>query len=373
MISLRALEAACEAMLNEEFGELPDEVKYLAGLQRIQYVFVYPEENDIVLAGPGEGWRVDEKANVVGITTGRPVIQLDDLIVALRAVHDARIEGISCSIDPTPEGYQALSRVLDAQRKQPRLVQSMLEPRIKQALGPQVVSITGVPATSHFARVMLAADYRMKRLAMKLQASPVRGLPSYVDIIKSSGPRAVNNANPRWWLACNYEPLAASEDRLAWELRGPGVKAMTEEGFVTAQGEIVPTGRTSPAAEKWAERMTESYEDLSGKDAVFGELRNLMDLCVVAALLEKEGLWDRAGLSAPILRQPGSDLKPKVWHAPKAIPPEVSFTYARKAWIVTASGGVQVESWDVASNVEVSTEVSTVRSKARPNGDALYW
>ena len=33
---------------------LPDEVKYLAGLQRIRYVFVYPEQQDIVLAGFGE-------------------------------------------------------------------------------------------------------------------------------------------------------------------------------------------------------------------------------------------------------------------------------------------------------------------------------
>ena len=36
---------------------LPDEVKYLAGLQRVQYVFVDPETKDVILAGPAEGWQ----------------------------------------------------------------------------------------------------------------------------------------------------------------------------------------------------------------------------------------------------------------------------------------------------------------------------
>ena len=88
---------------------------------------------------------------------------------------------------------------------------------------------------------------------------------------------------------------------------------------------MLGTGRTSGPAKKWAELMTEHYETLSVKDPVFGELRNLMDLCVLAALLEKERLWDRAGLKVPLLSDPTSDLQLGVWNAPKAIPPEVSF------------------------------------------------
>ena len=36
-----------------------DEMKYLAGLLRIHYVFFYPETGDIVLAGPAEGFAED--------------------------------------------------------------------------------------------------------------------------------------------------------------------------------------------------------------------------------------------------------------------------------------------------------------------------
>src|SRR5690606_25999481 len=133
----------------------------------------------------------------------------------------------SCSIDPTPEGLQRLNEVLAQQRSSgQQLNPARLEPVLKEALGPQTITLTGVPPTSHFARVMVAADYHMKRLAMNVVPSPVRGLPSYLDLAKNSN--ELQTSNPRWWLACNYDSIAKSENGLAWELRGPGVKTLTE-------------------------------------------------------------------------------------------------------------------------------------------------
>ena len=71
-------------------------------------MFVYPEQKDIVLVGFGEGWRIDARGNVVGVTTGKPVLLLDDLLTALRTAATSARAGISCSIDPTPEGIQQL-------------------------------------------------------------------------------------------------------------------------------------------------------------------------------------------------------------------------------------------------------------------------
>ena len=72
-VSLRQLEAAVEEF--KKTGKpLPQDVKFLGGLQRIRYVLVYPEQKDIVLVGPGEGWKVEpRRGNIVGVTTGRPV------------------------------------------------------------------------------------------------------------------------------------------------------------------------------------------------------------------------------------------------------------------------------------------------------------
>ncbi len=371
MVSLRGLEAACADALKNNMGQLPDEVKFLAGLQRIQYVFVYPEANDIVLAGPGEGWRVADDASIVGVTTGLPVLHLDDLLVAMRTVHEARRGGISVSIDPTAEGNRNLQQFFDSQRGRPLNPTPQFEAAAKQAFGPQMVTLIGVPETSHFARVLVAADYRMKRLAMNLEKSPVRGLGSYLSMIKSS--RAAGSVNPRWWMACNYDPMAASDDKLAWELRGPGVKVMTEDEFTNEDGTVAGTGRTSTAAKRWADNMTAKYAELSEADPVFGELRNLMDMCVVSALIEKERLCEVAGCSLPLLTGTNADLQVEKWNAAKQIAPEVSFLRARNSWIVSASGGVQIESWQVASNSEVAPNVSVVRKKAAPSNNTLWW
>ncbi|HUG71260.1 MAG TPA: DUF1598 domain-containing protein [Pirellulaceae bacterium] len=371
MVSLRGLETACEDAVKNNLGQLPDEVKFLAGLQRIRYVFVYPEENDIVLAGPGEGWRINDDATVVGITTGRPVLHLDDFLVAMRTVHEARRGGISVSIDPTAEGTRNLQELFDAHRGRPLNPTPQFEAAAKQAFGPQMVTLTGVPDTSRFARVLVAADYRMKRLAMNLEKSPVRGFGSYLEMIKNS--RVAGDVNPRWWMACNYDPMAASDDKLAWELRGPGVKVMTEDEFVTADGTRSATGKTSAAAKRWADNMTDKYDELSAADPVFGELRNLMDMCVVSALIEKERLCEVAGCSLPLLTSASSELALAEWNAAKKISPEVSFLRTRNSWIVTASGGVQIESWQVASRTAADSNVSVVRKRAAPVSKSLWW
>ena len=62
-ISLRQLEAALQNSVDNDLGKLPDNVRYLAGIQRIQYVFVYPEQQDVVFAGPGEGWVVNDRGD----------------------------------------------------------------------------------------------------------------------------------------------------------------------------------------------------------------------------------------------------------------------------------------------------------------------
>ncbi|HEX4149361.1 MAG TPA: DUF1598 domain-containing protein, partial [Pirellulales bacterium] len=225
-VSLRRLEA--ELAAREKAGQsLDDSMRYLAGLQRIRYVFVYPEQNDIVVAGFAEGWKVDARGNTVGASTGRPCMLLDDLVVALRSVRGGGA-GMSCSIDPTPEG---LARLREHAAKMTALEDAQREAQtIEQLLGPQTISISGIPATSHFARVMVAADYRMKRLGMKLDPPPIPGLPSYVDMIRPNT-RGMQSMTPRWWMVPNYEPLLTDKNGLAWEIRRASVKALTEETF----------------------------------------------------------------------------------------------------------------------------------------------
>ena len=74
------------AEVRRQAGEAIDqEMQALAGLTAVEYVFFYPETNDIVIAGPAEGFFADPTDRLIGMETGRPVVLLEDLVTALRA------------------------------------------------------------------------------------------------------------------------------------------------------------------------------------------------------------------------------------------------------------------------------------------------
>lgn len=368
-ISLRGLEAALQEARAAGAEKLPDEVFFLAGIQRIQYVLVLPEENDIVLAGPGEGWKVQDNGYVVGVSTGLPVLRLDDLLVAFRTVENARQGGLTCSIDPTEKGLQQFAQVEKAAggRMTPGVVSALAE-----AMGPQKITVTGVPDTSRLARVLVAADYRMKRYAMELDKAPVSGMPSYLGMLKAK--KAVsNNALPRWWMACNYEPLLKSEDGLAWELRGPGVKVMSEEEVVEG-GKRKASGKAGGIAQQWADAMTEKYGEMSLKDPVFGELRNVMDLCVVSALIARENMLQRMKLELPNIMSEKDGAAIQSFNAPKEVATQCSLTKSGNKFIINASGGVEINSWSVVEKFEEDADMSKLREKAAgKQGKAFWW
>src|SRR5262249_18374441 len=150
------------------------------------------------------GWKLNDQGEVVGTVSGRPTLQLDDLLVALRSADAARNGGITCSIDPTPRGMQRLNALV----AQPPIVNRNNQKNtaaIEETAGPQKITVHGVPDTTRFADVLVSADYRMKRLGMNFDSSPVKGMPSYLEMV-APNTRAVQT--PRWWLAPKYEPLA---------------------------------------------------------------------------------------------------------------------------------------------------------------------
>lgn len=369
MVSLAGIQAAL-ADAQSSGKPLAEDVLFMAGLQRIQYVFLYPERNDIVLAGPGEGWMVSEDGSVVGETTGLPVIHLEDFLIAMQTSRQASEGyGISVSIDPTAEGRRNLDRFLS---RRPNFSPAVVE-TMRQALGQQEITLTGVPEDSRFARVLVAADYQMKRMAMKLDPAPIANFPSYLDILQAKRARPTNMM-PRWWLATDYDSLGKSEDGLAWELKGQGVKCMTEDDIITDEGEAVASGRKNVHAQSWATMMNERYMELAKAEPVFGDLRNIMDLSVVAALIDKENMLSTVGLEAPAIFAKESTVQFSGWPAPKKVDTQCSFIKTGREWIVTASGGVQVDSWAVADKATVDQSIAPRREQAESNAKpGLFW
>ncbi len=371
MVSLKKLDekiAQCIAA-NQP---LPDEVKYLAGLQRVQYVFADPETKDVILAGPAEGWQINPTGNVVGVTTGRPVLHLDDLLVALRFADAARNGGMSVSMDPTAAGLQRWGQVRSQYKtigSDPQATISALE----KAMGAQNISINGVPSTSRFANVLVAADYRMKRLAMGFDPLPVARMQNYMQLIGAAA-ASMMNVMPRWWLAPRYEPLLTDADGMSWELRGPGVMAMAEEDLVNAAGQRTKSSQAvSPTVRKWADSLTAHYEEISKKDPAFAELRNCMDLAVVGALLMKEQLLEKADLHPTCLYN-DQKLGLDRYNPPKQVDSKASYVKKGKDWIICVSGGVQLQPWAIIQKHDTSADIAPVRSAAmKAHGDSWWW
>ena len=120
--------------------------------------------------------------------------------------------------------------------------------------------------------------------------------------------------------------------------------------------------------------MTEKYERTAVKEPIFGELRNIMDMCIVAAVIDQYELTSKSGCSLQLLTSSDSNLMPFRWFAPKTVPPQCSFLKTRTGWVVTASGGVQIESFQVASRVETTEAIGQVRDHAgKPKGKDWWW
>ena len=367
MVSLTGLQEAVK-QARKSGGRLPAEVRYLAGLTSVDYVLVDEQNNDLVLAGPAEPWTLSEMGSVVGKQSGAAILQLEDLVVALRSVEAARREGISCSIEPTPEGRVRLKKFLSRIQLRPGQNPAALESGMKEAFGPQMVQLAGVPATSRYACTLVAADYHMKRLSMDLVDSPVKGMPSYLQLARNSARAA--NQNPRWWMACDYDSLTRNEDGTVWKLTGQGVKTMTEQDAIAKDGSASATGRTDKLAQKWADSMTENFQELSKAMPVFGDLQNLMDLTVVSTLIIQENLEQRAGADLAVLRDPKS-LSPMIFDAPQSISPECSFIKGARGWVVTASGGVSINAFEIVQGQE--TDESLGEFQVASAGNSWWW
>lgn len=350
---------------------IPEDVYCLGGLTRIDYVFVYPERNDIVIAGPAEPWAIGPQGSIVGKNTGSPVVNLDDLATAFRYVDQARNGGVSVSIDPTEQGYRQFNQAL--RNLGANVNPSQSAPALARAFGPQQVTVSGLPADSHMARVILAADYRMKLYGMNLAKPPVAGLPSYMEMIQNRS-NASTQIQSRWWMACDYDAITHSKDRLAWKISGQRIKTMTETEAFDQQGQRKQTGKADPVAKKWADNFTKKIGELAVKDPVFGELRNVMDLCLVAALIESQNLQSLAACDLSSILGNRGQIETIKLDVAKSLDPQISFLQTAQGLLVSASGGVMIESWYFASQVKENESVAEAKvAAAKLDNDKIWY
>ena len=334
-ISLRRLSAEIRSCLATD-RPIPDSVLFLGGLTGIDYVAAVPEDHDIYIAGPAEGWTVSETGEIVGKESGKPIFRLEDLLTILRSWNTEVPEVITCSIDPTPEGIAAVAELgalaTDAERE--------------EAIGLMDVSFTGIPADSRVAAVLAAADYSLKTISLGYEEVPVKNFPSYFESIKASG---TANYGQRFWISPVYNKIYHGTDSLTWKLSDMGVETLTEREHFSADGSRKAGGKKDAQAVKWAANMSKRYDEVAAAVPVFAEAKNCMELALCAAVIYAKHLPEKSGLSLADLTDeavfPASPLP-----APAKVP---GFSLSRQIGgkaAVSVTGGISINPWDAVQN-----------------------
>ena len=367
-ISLKKLDAQVKAIV-DQYEVLPDTIRYLGGLTSIEYIVAVPEENDLLLIGPAEGWRVDSAGNVVGNQSGLPVLVFEDFLTILRAWNRTDISrGVVCSIEPTPETVTKLAKLHQQFTSINANNADAYFAALEETYGNCPITITGVPAQSRFARVLVAADFKMKQIALGLEPSQARNIPSYVSLVSGSRP----NISPRFWLVPEYAATTHDSKKLIWRLGDLKIRVFSNEDYLAPRRNVRATGGTDRAALNWCSKLEENYDGLAKAQPVFGELRNNMKLALATALIHQENLLQKANCKLMVLLD-DAKLKPLDHPIPKSVTYRSVKSQNGYSTIV-ACGGIEINSLGMLrNNLQLDNRIDSERSKLIQTTGDEWW
>ena len=368
-VSLNRLEKAIAARLAEGKAET-DGMKYLAGLTQITHVFYIPETKDVVVAGPAEGFFENIAGRMVGMHSDKTVLQLQDLVVALRCFSPDgdQTRQIGCSIDPTQEGLQRMQQYLVSIAGQVRPNQASanaVAKGLKENLGLQTVKVVGISDKTHFAQVLVEADYRMKLIGIGLE-KPQANIPSYVSKVKPA--QVAKNALTRWYFQPDYKSVLVSEDQNAMQLIGKGVKLVTENELVAPDGIRQRSNSKDIASMSFCSAFTRNYHQMADSTAVYAELKNLVDMSIVAAFIQKEDFYGRAGWDMEVFSDE-EQFPVETYNAPKQVATAVNAIFKGNHLMTPVGGGVDIQPLKAVSEEMIQMDTKGKIKKVRSTVD----
>ena len=374
-VSLNRLEKS----IIESNGIMTEEMKYLAGLQRITHVFYFPESKDIVIAGPAEGWFPGFEGAMIGNESLLPVCELQHLVTALRIFRPGTADGMSgrgesdrgesgsgesadrgfvtCSIDPTEEGLARLQQFQNQQfqNRSAGLTRQRFVDGVRQAIGMQTVRVEGIPDTTHAAQMMVAADYRMKRIGLGLDTLRVPGLQTFIAHTVPGD----SNMLYRWYFVPDYDSVILTADRSGMHIVGDGVKLVAENELAAPTGERTAIGGSlDPGSAAFTRSFTEHYPQIARQALVFAQLRNWIDMLICAAHIHREDFYTQSGWAMEFF---GDETKfsLETFVAAREVEPVVGIRNLNRRLALTPVGG----------GIEIDAELALSDQHVRPDED----
>ena len=364
-VSLVRLEQKCREALDAG-QEISQELRSLAGITQLQYIFALPEVGDLVIAGPAEGFAAQENGRVIGTETGRPVLNLDDLLILLR-LPSTSIQ-LGCSFDSDPSRLAAV-RQWSRQNSSPAS-SAVAHQRLHQMasiMGDWNIRIFGLPPACHAAVTAVEADFEMKLLTLGLKKPAIRRFRSHLDLAKPG-----ENMTRRWWFAPHYSAIERSPDSHAFHLSGPRLQLLSQEELVDAQGNRSAAAFTELSSEKYTRQFNQHLTELCRQVHSFAEIQNLFDLSVATALIRTWKLMEAANWQ-PSLFLDAQRLPTRVYEVPTKVPSLLNVRKARRGMLIgKISGGVTITP-DQLVDAELITESVSLADRVRPSTDVMRW
>jgi hypothetical protein len=272
------------------------------------------------------------------------VLQLEDLAVALRAFPPDKRDRpfLGCTIDPPAAG---LARLVEFQRSLPRSVRNdergaataAIAKGTAEALGDAEIRVFGISPRTHFAHVLIEADYRMKRIGIGVEPPPVK-MATFLSALQSPQQGTLQ----RWWFTPDYKCVRLSDDKLAAELVGEGVQLLAEDKLIGEDGSLAAEGaRPNKASETFTTSFTRKYADISAASPVYAQMRCLIDLAITAALIRRHGFYARSGWSAAMRRDEMAFSVERL-PEPKRVPCVSTVVWKGNRLLAPAGGGVSI-------------------------------
>ena len=367
MVSLPRLEAHV-ANLVKEGRPISDDVRTIAGISRIDFLFVFPETGDVVIGGPAGDWSIDGQGRTVSTDTNRPTLNLDDLVTLTRTFGKGGMDGFICTIDPKQEQVAAVQEFVNQNRRKLNAgTAAAFTQELEQRLGLQNVIVQGVPQNSRVAAVIVEADYRMKEIGIGKRQGP-QGMKSYFDLLTRSEQRGSRSMDAlRWWMAIGYDAISMSPNGKVFEFSGSPIQCLSEDQIVGANGTRQATGKATRSNAKFAELFTKHLPELAAQDTVFADLENIFDLAMVSALVHSHGLAQQVGWSPETFAADG-EFRTQSVEVPTELMTAAHFrVYDRRNVVIQVAGGVRA---DVAELLKDKSRMTSVESLSGADGQA---
>nr|VFK32295.1 MAG: Protein of unknown function (DUF1598) [Candidatus Kentron sp. MB]VFK35280.1 MAG: Protein of unknown function (DUF1598) [Candidatus Kentron sp. MB]VFK77179.1 MAG: Protein of unknown function (DUF1598) [Candidatus Kentron sp. MB] len=276
------------------------ELLQFSGITRLMGYVLDHNNQDIVLFGQKQ--------------VGLPPLHVEHFVTALRNawMRYAPLRGNvyqysypGCSIDPNPSTFRKLSRIgrRIRQGSNSRQVDAQLAQWEQVCKEPQRVRVMGVPFHSDFARIMVEADYDMKRLADGIDKPDIPGLMSLMDSKMAAAKDAAIHERPiaisvggmnRFWFYPGEQRYEEDEDIVL--ITDSPVRLLTEESYLGNTGKYVSGNRVDPHARHFAEGVSLLYGELAIHRPIYRELENLFRFFALAQIMRAKAVDRTVGL-----------------------------------------------------------------------------